>query len=134
MNEESSTPSRYAEYIEQALATPDGYLTIGRGGFSLHFGQGARLNGYDTETIKEECVAAGLPVIDSLAVAFERVADIAIRGPIVAVGCEPDPEPWHALSFVPLKHVAIAYAAAGAEIWNMPEIASNPDPAKEPAR
>lgn len=134
MNDDTSTISRYVDYIEQALATQGGHLTIGRGGFSLHFGQGARLTGYDIETIKKECIAAGLPVIDSLLVEFGRVADIAIRGPMVAVGCDPDPEPWHALSLVPLQHVATAYAAAGAEIWNMPQVAANPDQVKEPKR
>lgn len=64
------------------------------------------------------------PVIDSLCVGFEHVADLAIRGPMVAVGRDPDPQPWGALSFAPLQHVAAAYAAAGARIWNMPEIES----------
>ncbi len=122
MNCTSSTTSHYQPYIEQALATPGGHLSIGRGGFGLHFGQGARLSGYDIETIKTECIAAGLPVIDSLCVGFEHVADIAIRGPMVAVGRDPDPQPWGALSFAPLQYVATAYAAAGATIWNMPEI------------
>ena len=85
MTENSSTASHHKTYIEQALATPGGHLSIGRGGFSLHFGQGARLNGYDIVTIKAECIAAGLPVIDSLGVDYERVADIAVRGPMVAV-------------------------------------------------
>lgn len=134
MTENSSTASHHQTYIDQALATPGGHLSIGRGGFSLHFGQGARLNGYDIVTIKAECIAAGLPVIDSLGVDYERVADIAVRGPMVAVGCEPDPQPWGALSLVPLQHVAAAYAAAGAEIWNMPDIAPDPSVAREPGR
>lgn len=73
-------------------------------------------------------------MIDSLGVEFDRVADIVVRGPIVAVGCDPDPQPWHALSFFPLRHVATNYAAAGAEIWNMPDIAANPDRTEEPIR
>jgi hypothetical protein len=134
MSDDANASSRYTPYIEQALATEGGHLTIGRGGFSLHFGQGARLTGDDIETIKAECIAVGLPVIDSLGVEFDRVADIVVRGPIVAVGCDPDPQPWRALSFVPLRHVATSYAAAGAEIWNMPDIAANPDRTEEPIR
>lgn len=122
MNCASSTTSHYQPYIDQALATEGGHLSIGRGGFGLHFGQGARLSGYDIETIRAECIAAGLPVIDSLSVGFGHVADISIRGPMVAVGRDPDPQPWGALSFAPLQHVAAAYAAVGARIWNIPDI------------
>ena len=134
MPENNSIASHHQTYIDQALATPGGHLSIGRGGFSLHFGQGAKLNGYDIDTIKAECITAGLPVIDSLGVEFERVADIAVRGPMVAVGCEPDPQPWGALSLVPLQHVATAYAAAGAKIWNMPDVALAPSVVREPGR
>src|SRR3954469_7750726 len=43
----------YAAEIARALATPGGHLSIGRGGFTLHYGN-ARLSGYDCETIKAE--------------------------------------------------------------------------------
>lgn len=112
----------YKSNIDNALKTPGGHLSIGRGGFTLHYGQGARLLGYDIEPIKAECIAAGLPVIDSLSVPFSAVADLAIRGPMVAVGREPDPQPWHSLSFASLQSIALAYAEAGAEVWNMPGI------------
>ncbi len=119
----TSHPSHYRPYITEALATDGGYLSIGRGGFCLHFGEGAILSGYDIETIKAECIAAGLPVIDSLGVAFERAVDIAVAGPMVAVGRASDSPPWGALSHAPLHEVASAYAAAGAEVWNMPDVA-----------
>ncbi|MGE3874868.1 MAG: hypothetical protein AB7F74_18100 [Parvibaculaceae bacterium] len=54
-------PSRYKPDIDAALSTPGGHLSIGRGGFTLHFGNGARLSGYDIEPIKAECIAAGRP-------------------------------------------------------------------------
>ena len=57
-------PNRYDDYIARALATPGGHLSIGRGGFALHF-ENARLSGYDDDVIKAVAVAAGLPVIDS---------------------------------------------------------------------
>lgn len=111
--------SCYRPGIEKALNTPGGHLSIGRGGFTLYYGKGARLSGYDIEPIKAECIAAGLPVIDSLSVPFDAAVDLAIRGPMVAVGREPDPQPWHCFSFASLQAVALAYAEAGAEVWNL---------------
>lgn len=110
----------HAEYIARALATEGGHLAIGRGGFTLYFGRGAQLHGYDCDTIKAECIAAGLPVIDSRNAPFEKVADVVICGPMVAVGRAADPEPYHALSDAPLSHVAEACRAIGAEVINLP--------------
>ena len=120
MNAEHAKPaSSYAEYIARALATEGGHLSIGRGGFVLHFGCGARLSGYDCDIIKAECITAGLPVIDSRMVPFDAVAKLAIRGPMTAVGEPPSPPPYHALSYAPLAIVAAAYRTAGAEVWNL---------------
>ncbi len=58
-------------------------------------------------------------MIDSRCVDFDKVANLAIRGPMVAVGRPADPMPWNALSFAPLLDVARAYAAAGAEVHNL---------------
>ena len=109
----------YDAYIAQALATEGGHLSVGRGGFCLRFGPGASLSGYDPEAVKAACIAAGLPVIDSRMVAFETVARLAICGPMVAVGAPASPPPWHALSYAPLRAVAEAYRAAGAEVVNL---------------
>jgi hypothetical protein len=76
----------YGDYITSALRTEGGHLSVGRGGFTLHFGRGARLSGYDCESLKACFIAAGLPVIDSRMVAFEDVVRLAVRGPMVAVG------------------------------------------------
>ena len=111
----------YGDYIARALQTEGGHLSVGRGGFILWFGCGARLSGYDCEHIKASCIAAGLPVIDSRMVVFEDVARLAVRGPMVAVGEEASPPPYHALSFAPLGVVAQAYQAAGAEVFNLPD-------------
>ena len=125
MRKSDDTPlQHYGDYITSALQTAGGHLSIGRGGFTLHFGRGARLSGYDCETIKACCIAAGLPVIDSRMVAFEDVVRLAVRGPMVAVGEEASPRPYHALSFAPLSVVAQAYRAAGAEVFNIPGLAS----------
>ncbi|WEX12380.1 hypothetical protein [Chelativorans sp. AA-79] len=116
------SPSRYKHDINAALNTAGGHLSIGRGGFTLHYGNSARLSGYDIEPIKAECIAAGLPVIDSLAAPFDAVAELAIRGPMIAVGRDPDPKPLHSLSFASLQAIARNYAEAGAEVWNVPGI------------
>jgi hypothetical protein len=99
----------YGETIAKALATDGGHLFIGRGGFSLHYETGW-LSGYDCEPVKAAAIAAGLPVIDSRMVDFGKVADLAIRGPMIAIGKPADPPPWRALSYAPLAAVAEAYA------------------------
>ena len=114
---------RYSHYIREALTTEGGHLAIGRGGFTLSFARGAYLSGHDCDTIKTACIAAGLPVIDSRALPFEVVCDLAVRGPMVAVGEPASPPPWGAFSYAPLAAVADAYRAAGAEVWNLPAAA-----------
>lgn len=127
-----SPPSfSYRPYIDSALRTPGGHLSIGRGGFTLYHSEGARLSGYDLEPVKAACIAAGLPVIDSLCVPFDAVLHLAVAGPMIAVGRDPDPAPWRALSFASLSAVAADYAAAGAEVWNLQGIANRPIPASE---
>ncbi len=118
-NSHVTTTGDFDIYIAQALATEGGHLAIGRGGFSLYFDRGAHLSGYDCETVKAACIAAGLPVIDSRMVDFAAAARLAIKGPMIAVGEPPSPPPYHALSFAPLAVVAAAYRSAGAEVWNL---------------
>ncbi len=98
-NSDNATPQDYGQYVTSALRTEGGHLSIGRGSFTLHFGRGARVSGYDCESFKACCIAVGLPVIDSRMVAFEDVVRLAVRGPMVAVGEQSSPPPYHALSF-----------------------------------
>lgn len=112
-------PARYDADIVRALATPGGHLSIGRGGFTLHY-ETARLSGYDCDTIKAAAIAAGLPVIDSREAPFDAVAQLAVRGPMIAVNQPPSARPWHALAYAPLAAVAAAYRRAGAEVHNIP--------------
>ena len=109
---------RYDAEIARALATPGGHLSIGRGGFCLHFDH-SRLSGYDDDVIKHAAIAAGLPVIDSRPVPFDIAAKLAIRGPMIAVNQAPAPPPWHAFSYAPLEAVAAIYRKAGAEVFNI---------------
>jgi len=109
----------YGDLIAKALATKGGHLFIERGGFTLYFENGW-LSGYDCETVKAAAIAPGLPVIDSRGVDLGQVAELAIRGPMTAVGRLPDPAPWSALSYAPLVAVAESYGRAGADVCNLP--------------
>ena len=108
----------YAEDIAKALATEGGHLAIGRGGTTLYYERGW-LSGCHPEQVKAEAIAAGLPVIDSRNVPFDAVWELAVRGPMVAVGQPASPPPYGALSYAPLAVVAEAYRAAGAEVFNV---------------
>lgn len=110
----------YGMYIARALATEGGHLFIGHNGFTLWYGWGCRLYGYDQDVARAECVRAGLPVIDARAVPFARLWDLVAAGPMIAVGEPPGAPPWGALSYAPLVAVARAYRAAGAEVLNLP--------------
>lgn len=117
-NPTSRVRADHSTYIARAVATSGGHLAIGRGGATLYFDQGW-LSGCVPDEIKAEAIAAGLPVIDSLAVPFDTVWRLAVNGPMVAVGRAPDDPPWHALSHAPLAIVAAAYRDAGAEVLNL---------------
>ena len=117
--------SHHVELIAEALTTEGGHLSIGRGGFILWYRDGCRLLGHDSEPIKAACIEAVLPVIDSRGVAFDAVARLVLRGPMVAVGAPPDPPPYGPFSYAPLAAVAATYRAAGAEVVNLPETAAD---------
>jgi acetamidase/formamidase len=112
--------------IARAKATTGGHLSVGRRGFTLHIGDGHAFSGYGIDEMKQLCIDAGLPVIDSRRVPFDVVAELAASGPMVAVGAEP--RVWHsrAFSYVTLEEWAASYRAAGAEIHNMPEVCDEP--------
>ena len=110
----------YDSYIARAKTVHGGHLHIGRGGFTLCSGS-SRLRGYDCDRVRTLCIAAGLPVIDSRSAPIDEVAKISVSGPMIAVGADPDPRPWHALSYAPLGAVAAAYRRAGAEVFNIDE-------------
>jgi hypothetical protein len=116
----SADEFRYEGYIAQAKAVRGGHLHIGRGGFTLCTGS-SRLSGYDCDQVKALCIAACLPVIDSRSAPIDIVAKICVSGPMIAVNADPDPYPWHALSYAPLGAVAAAYRRAGAEVFNIEE-------------
>jgi hypothetical protein len=110
----------YVALIREALATPGGHLSIGGGGFTLHVAWGRTLTGDLAEPIKRLAIEAGLPVIDDRSLDFDTRWELGVRGPMVAVGHDPSPQPWGSFSHAPLAVIAGAYRAAGAEIHNLP--------------
>jgi len=107
-----------ADRIARALLTPGGHLSIGRGGFTLHY-DNCRLSGYDCDEVKVEAIAAGLPVIDTRLVPFSLAAKLAVHGPMIAVNKNPDAAPWNGFSSAPLAAVATAYRQVGADVHNI---------------
>lgn len=118
----------YDADIDEALQ--DGHLSIGPAGATLRMGRGKTLSGFQPDTMKAACLAAGLLVIDCSMVSFDVAWKLIARGPMVAVGEPADPPPWHAFASAPLVHVAALYRAAGAEVHNLPTD-SEPVPASE---
>jgi len=114
------------QLIEKAKATKGGHLTVGRGGYTLHIEDGHTLSGYDIDRVKQLCIDAGLPVIDSRCVPFDAVAELAISGPMVAVGSAPRFFMSRAFSYVSLSEWVKSYRDAGAEIHNMSEACHEP--------
>ncbi len=110
---------RQDEYITQALAVQGGHLTIGRGGYTLHFKRGATLSGYDTDEMKDRCITAGLPVIDTREIPLDILTVEVIRNPLIAVDEETDPEPWGSLNKAPLAAIARRYHELGAAVFNV---------------
>ena len=117
-----------AEHIARALSVEGGHLGIGRGGYTLHLARGSTLSGYDVDAMKAECIAAGLPVVDSRNLPFDVAWKLAVSGPMIAVGEPPSLPPYGPLSYAPFTVVAEAYRAAGADVHNLPLVPSGPPP------
>jgi hypothetical protein len=109
----------HQDLIVQARATKGGHLFIGFNGFTLYYGRGASLHGYDSEPMKEDCLEAGLPVIDARPLPFETLFSLVVRSPMTAVGERPSPPPHNCLSYAPLEQTARVFKEAGAEVLNI---------------
>src|SRR3546814_13492941 len=57
----------YSADIARVPATPGGHLTVGRGGFSLHYLNGS-LSGYDVEAVKAQAIADRKSVVEGKSV------------------------------------------------------------------
>ena len=101
-----------------------GFLTIGRGGWSLNMSRHHRLSGYDGGIdfpIAQACVLLGIPILDSTTIPDERILE-TLRLPMPVPEGEEDAEPeggYHSFSLAPFSVVARMYAALGATVYNI---------------
>ena len=118
-------PNRYDRDIARALATAGGHLSIGRGGFTLHY-ENARIEGYDCDTVKAAAIRAGLPVIDSRSVPFTLVAKTSCgQGTDDRGGRRPAEvrRPWHGAFLRAARGRSRGDIArkVGADVFNIPK-------------
>ena len=112
----------------QALreAREGGYLTIGRGGHTLHRydnrSGSASTQGYEQNlegTTGKCCLLLGIPIIDSTTIPDSIIAQTCSL-PMGKRNLEMcDAPPWGGMSFAPLPVVAAAYEALGATLYNI---------------
>ena len=108
------------DVIRKTLATTGAHVSTGVSGTTIHYGRGCTLQGYERlrhMAVAQVLVDLGLPLIDTNPVANKwRLIDL----PLVAVGRDPDPEPWSSLSYAPLRAYAVRAKALGAVVANWP--------------
>lgn len=114
---ERQSIKRWAAQFRETMRNR-GYLSIGRGGNTLHVSAHTTVSGFSW-AIAEAAKEIGVIVIDTTIIPLPAVAKLAISGPMAAIAPEqPDPEPWNSLSRIPLDRWLANYHAAGALIWN----------------
>jgi len=103
--------------IRKTLATPNGYISCGRGGTTIHaknvtVSSYGSLQHFATARI---LIALGVPYVDTHSV----INPVRLIGlPLVAVNYDPDPEPWTSMSYVPLETYLQRAAGLGARVSN----------------
>lgn len=106
--------------IEEALLN-GGYLSIGRGGWALHYSGNDTLSGYGgiDSRIPQACILAGVPTIDTSVIPYPEILD-SVRFPMIAVSPqEVDERPWSSLSYAPFLEIAFRYHSLGAKLYNV---------------
>jgi len=102
--------------LAQALASKGAHLRIGRGGFTFLYADGCTVSGYDEgKEYQKACRLLGIPVVDTRTVPNERLQSM-FKLPMVAVGREPEAEPYHGFSYAPLSYYIEKVAQLGATI------------------
>lgn len=104
-------------------ARQGGCMFVGRGGWSISYKSthgDATLSGYgDGDPYATIVRRLGIPFIDSRHLAVDKVARIAISGPMYRPGETPSEPPYTSLSYAPLKYIADLYRDAGAIVENV---------------
>lgn len=65
----------------RATLANDGWLSIGRGGATLHYSPNAHVEGLHPHHVRA-CIAAGIPTLDSTAMDIKDVYELSVRGPM----------------------------------------------------
>jgi hypothetical protein len=107
------------DILRKTIANAGAYVSTGIGGTTIHYARGCtlsshgRLEHFATARI---LVEIGLPLIDTRPVS-EKHRLLSL--PLVAVGHDPDPEPWTSLSYAPLCVYAARARTLGARTLNI---------------
>ncbi len=100
------------EHLREALAN-GGYLSTGRGGFTLFMNDGHRLSGYNNEKWLAIAKAVDLPTINTETVPVDKLFAL-IKLPMVAVGRIPDG--FKSLNYASLEYYVSKVRELGAEV------------------
>ena len=92
-----------------------GYLSIGRGGFTLYCGN-SRVQGYG-DTYFKAAMIAGIPVLDTRTISDENITK-AVNLPLAAINRTPDEAPYGSFDYAPIAYVFSQYCALGATLHN----------------
>lgn len=107
------------DIIRKTIASSGAYVSTGVGGTTIHYARGCTLSSYgrlEHMAVAQVLVEIGLPLIDTRPVSNKwRLIDL----PLVAIGHDPDPDPWTSLSYAPLCVYAARAAALGARTENI---------------
>lgn len=103
-----------------------GYLTLGRGGFSLHPNDNTYISGYGCDDgLARIALQLGIATIDSRSIPDSLIHQ-SIKLPLVRL-VSYDPAPWGGMSYAPLPVVAALYQRLGATIHNLEVVEPAPD-------
>lgn len=107
------------DVVRKTRANPGAYVSCGIGGTTIHYARGCTLSSHSSLehfAVAQVLVEIGTPLVDTRPV--ERKHRL-IGLPLVAVGHDPDPEPWRSLSYAPLCVYAARAAGLGAQTRNI---------------
>lgn len=96
-----------------------GYLSIGRGGWTLHIDDGHTLGHYGgiEADIPQACKLLNIPIIDSTTIDDDLIVH-TLSIPLVGIK-RTDQAPFHSMAYAPLKLVAQRYKNLGATVYNL---------------
>jgi len=99
-----------------------GFLTVGRGGWTLHIARGHTLKGYGdvNDTIPQCALLLGLPIVDSTTISDEKITN-TLGLPFPQVGAVPcsDAAGYGSFDPAPIEDVASLYRDLGATVYNL---------------